>query len=571
MLDRIQELEDEYRASINQRASKLSEQQDRYSELHAAVESHTKKYKQECQRLRTALKKSEQKQAALARRLAQTLQARNDDETSHLHQLINMHDEQMLTMREGMRELLRTLGVEDTLVGNLDSLCGINGTSNGNESSMNQSGFDGRAGGNNSFSSTPAEQILYNIRRQNCELAIALRKSISIVREKLDVEENARLEAQQRAKDFLDAANVVDQALQKAAAVVLKEERNLANSKSSVATFFDAVSVPHHHQHHRQQQQQYQQQRPSILFAPINSDVDEGSHERRAKNVSPPQLSPVRTQDGSYLFGNNNDNRKNLTIQHNNRNDLNRSPSRTDSSTRSFTIGTSLAVLKDITFGSLDVIRDMQKIMSESISSLQQHQDGVAAAAAQTQLAVDRARSAERAVAGQALLELRREIDAHQHTRTTLQRKIAFVTEQYEKLLHSVTSGEDGEYWELSTQKQQQSRQGHHYCYSGNGISESREPSMVDRQHNQQHEEETASKISTAATRSSNSMTGVAATTQQLMLISNVLAADDDRKFSGNEQQQQQQMRTTAAAPSTAIHRTNSPSPYPVNEEGRAK
>ena len=83
VINRIQELEDEYRSSISQRAAKLSEQQDKYSELQTAVESHTRKYKQEAQRLRAALRKSEEKQAVLAKRLAQTLQCRNEDETSH--------------------------------------------------------------------------------------------------------------------------------------------------------------------------------------------------------------------------------------------------------------------------------------------------------------------------------------------------------------------------------------------------------------------------------------------------------------------------------------------------------
>ena len=167
-------------------------------------------------------------------------------------------------------------------------------------------------------------------------------------------------------------------------------------------------------------------------------------------------------------------------------------------------------VSRDITFGSLDVIRDMEKIMQENKSNLlqqqvvpttihlqhQQNEQDVEVEVSesryyspsqtrnttsrnyyntnnntnnnnnngnnnllsslhhqQLQISIDRTRSAERAVAGQALLELKREIESHQHTRTSLQKKIYFVTSQYEKLLHSVTSGEDGEYWQLSPER----------------------------------------------------------------------------------------------------------------------
>src|SRR3989338_7873354 len=84
-------------------------------------------------------------------------------------------------------------------------------------------------------------------------------------------------------------------------------------------------------------------------------------------------------------------------------------------------------------------IKNNQLLSVSSANSSPYMNFTASALAAQTQLAVDRARSAERAVAGQALLELKREIEAHQHNRTVLQRKIAFVTSQYEKLLHSVT------------------------------------------------------------------------------------------------------------------------------------
>ena len=467
VLDRIKQLEVDYGRAVSARNARLAEQHDRFTDLQTAVQSNARKHRSEVHRLRAALRLSESKQAALAGRLSQLLHANKQDETSHLQQLMRMHGEQMVTMQEGMRELLRTLGVDDTVIGNLDALCGV--------------GADAIT-----QSSAPAEQARYNMRRQSCELAIALRKAISVVREKLDVEESARADADQRASDFLDAAHVVDQALQKAGAVLLREERALGPMPRQL----EAVSVPGTAVVTTQSQWQSQRGGSAVSAGPGAPQLPSHSSSIIAAGAAgagnmtgrgsahypmqPPPPTPDNGRLGADTHGNSSPApRREQQQQQHAQNYHNSSSSSSGigggAAASSASIATAFAVLKDIVFGSLDVVKDMQKIMTESRSELagafcdsagnviamSGNNTGVSAATSASsssssalaaspprfvsvQVAVDRARTAERAIAGQALLELRREIEAHQHSRATLQGRVALLTTQYDRLLQGV-------------------------------------------------------------------------------------------------------------------------------------
>jgi hypothetical protein len=360
-----------------------------------------------------------------------------------------------------------------------------------------------------------AEDWLYNLRRSGCETSVELRRATAIVGERLQIEEAHRARESAQLIASLDAASVLSRGLQKAAAVLLREEQRLGlqlvastsggggnryavgmnASSNGAAAVLPPPSAMRGARVHQHADANVTPGRSQSLHSPRIGDSDAMYRGPHGSNYDaggaavvddrwwqPPGAVPTEDTD---LY----------------ESELEQSYP---------TLVSAMAVLKDILLGSLDVLRDLHGSVEKSrrgqealylgfvppasgdsgigvasptssgaavdrriaVQRLLTGADaatlnalsgpgaaGVAAGGSVQQMleangpmdaafplghsrccveTAQRVRRVERAVAAQALQELKAEVTAHQRTRMALQKKLAALALEYEQLVVSV-------------------------------------------------------------------------------------------------------------------------------------